>query len=63
MSLELTQAGQELYPLMPPVAIKVLNAHLEGFSREEFDLLKGLLHRMLANSETPQSGTASKVAV
>ena len=49
--LELTDAGRDLYPLLPPVAVKVLNAHLEGFTRAEVDLLKDFLHRMRANSE------------
>ena len=50
--LELTDAGRELYPLLPPVAVKVLNAHLEGFTREEVDLLKGFLNRMRTNSQS-----------
>ncbi|NWJ42190.1 MAG: MarR family transcriptional regulator [Geothrix sp.] len=49
--LELTQEGRELYPLLPPVAIKVLNAHLKGFTGEELELFKGFLKRMRANSE------------
>ncbi|MFN7958525.1 MAG: MarR family transcriptional regulator [Holophagaceae bacterium] len=49
--LELTEAGRDLYPLLPPVAVKVLNAHLKGFTREELDLLKGLLNRMRDNSQ------------
>ena len=49
--LELTDAGRELYTLLPPVAIKVLNAHLKGFTRADLDLLKGFLRRMQANSE------------
>jgi DNA-binding MarR family transcriptional regulator len=48
--LELTAAGRDLYTLLPPVAIKVLNAHLKGFTREELDLLKSFLNRMRANS-------------
>ncbi|MBI1753994.1 MAG: MarR family transcriptional regulator [Acidobacteria bacterium] len=49
--LELTEAGLELHPQLPPVAVKVLNAHLQGFSREELDLFKGFLSRMRTNSE------------
>lgn len=49
--LELTEAGRDLYPLLPPVAIKVLNAHLKGFTRDELDLLKSFLNRMRANSQ------------
>jgi DNA-binding MarR family transcriptional regulator len=48
--LELTDAGRELYTLLPPVAIRVLNAHLKGFTRAELDLFKGFLNRMQANS-------------
>jgi DNA-binding MarR family transcriptional regulator len=48
--LEITDAGRELYKLLPPVAIKVLNAHLKGFTRAELDQFKGFLKRMQANS-------------
>lgn len=51
--LELTEPGRDLLPQLPPVAIKVLNAHLKGFSREELDQLKGFLNRIRANSELP----------
>ena len=51
--LELTDAGRALYPLLPPVAIKVLNAHLKGFTGDELDLFKGFLNRMRANSGQP----------
>lgn len=49
--LELTDAGRDLLPHLPPVAIKVLNAHLKGFTRAELDQLKGFLNRIRANSE------------
>jgi DNA-binding MarR family transcriptional regulator len=49
--LELTGTGRDLYTLLPPVAIKVLNAHLKGFTRDELDLFKDFLNRMRANSE------------
>src|SRR5664279_3456883 len=48
--LELTDQGQELYTLLPPVAIKVLNAHLKGFTRAELELFKSFLGRMQVNS-------------
>jgi DNA-binding MarR family transcriptional regulator len=51
INLELTDAGRELYPLLPPVAVKVLNAHLQGFTRDELDCFKGFLSRMQANSQ------------
>lgn len=47
--LELTDAGRDLLPQLPPVAIKVLNDHLEGFTREELDQLKAFLNRIQAN--------------
>jgi len=51
--LELTDAGRDLMPQLPPVAIKVLNAHLKGFTREELDQLTGFLNRIRANSGLP----------
>ena len=51
--LELTEAGRELYTLLPPVAIKVLNSHLQGFTRAELELFKNFLRRMQANSRQP----------
>jgi DNA-binding MarR family transcriptional regulator len=49
--LELTEAGRNLLPQLPPVAINVLNAHLKGFSQTELDQLKGFLNRIRANGE------------
>ena len=53
VSLEITEAGRAICPLMPPVAVKVLNAHLKGFTRAELEQFKGFLNRMRANSELP----------
>jgi DNA-binding MarR family transcriptional regulator len=50
ISLELTDAGREMVPRLMPVAIKVLNAHLKGFTRDELEQFKGFLNRMRANS-------------
>jgi DNA-binding MarR family transcriptional regulator len=49
--LRLTDAGKALYPQLPPIAVKVLNYHLRGFSPEELETFKGYLRRMLANAE------------
>jgi DNA-binding MarR family transcriptional regulator len=54
--LELTEEGRDLYPLLPPVAIKVLNAHLKGFTFEEVALFKDFLNRMRANSQQCAQG-------
>ena len=51
VNLELTAVGQELLPRLPDVAIKVMNHHLRGFSREEVEQLKRFLRRMLANAD------------
>ncbi len=51
VQLSLTRAGQKLYPKLPPIAVKVLNRHLRGFSRDELETLKGFLRRMLSNSD------------
>ena len=59
--LELTAAGWDLYPLMPPVAIKVLNTHLRGFTRDELDQFKGFLNRMRVNSEQPPQDSTSPI--
>jgi DNA-binding MarR family transcriptional regulator len=49
--LELTEAGRRLARRLPAVAVKVLNHHLRGFSGAEFEQLKSLLRRMLANAD------------
>ena len=51
VQLSLTKAGQKLYPKLPPIAVKVLNHQLKGFSRDELETMKGFLRRMLANAE------------
>jgi DNA-binding MarR family transcriptional regulator len=48
--LELTAAGKALRPMITPRVVKVLNRHLSGFSREELEVLKNLLRRILANA-------------
>ena len=49
--LELTGSGRGLARKLPAVAVKVLNHHLRGFSGAEFEQLKSLLRRMLANAD------------
>jgi hypothetical protein len=36
--------------MITPRVVKVLNRHLSGFSREELEVLKNLLRRILANA-------------
>jgi DNA-binding MarR family transcriptional regulator len=49
--LELTAAGKALLPMVTPRVVKVLNRHLSGFSRQDLDMLKDLLRRILANGQ------------
>ncbi|MDB5887472.1 MAG: transcriptional regulator, MarR family [Rhodocyclales bacterium] len=50
LKLALTESGLRLREQLPERAARVINAHLEGFSAEEFVLLKSLLRRMLDNA-------------
>ncbi|BAL23844.1 MarR family winged helix-turn-helix transcriptional regulator [Azoarcus sp. KH32C] len=50
--LRMTEAGKELYPQLPEIALKVLNRHLRGFTRSELELFKGFLRRMIANADS-----------
>lgn len=54
INLELTPEGRETAAQIPGVLCQVQNAHLRGFSREEFDTLKSLLGRMLDNATALQ---------
>ncbi|MEE2746517.1 MAG: MarR family transcriptional regulator [Pseudomonadota bacterium] len=47
--VELTKAGHEIVKLIPPSICLVLNRHLVGFSRAEFETLKDLLRRFVKN--------------
>ena len=51
VKLALTNAGREVSRHVPAVLSEVLNAHLSGFSEAEFQLLLGLLQRMVANGD------------
>lgn len=47
----LTQAGKDVVGQILPVIAETLNIHLAGFSREEIQMLFGLLHRLILNGE------------
>ena len=49
--LEITPAGREAVASVPEVLARIGNAHLAGFSREEWQTLKSLLRRMVNNAE------------
>ena len=51
VQLELTRAGKRLAERLVAAIVKVLNRHLQGFSRDELEVFKGFLRRMLANRD------------
>ena len=50
VNLELTDEGREAARGIPAVLCDVQNAHLAGFSNEEWHMLKGFLRRILDNA-------------
>ena len=53
VNIELTDEGVIAAKGIPVVLSRVQNAHLAGFSTEEFETLKGFLRRILANAQAP----------
>lgn len=51
VNLELTPDGELAASKVPPALAEVMNAHLAGFSKTEWQALLGYLRRMLANAE------------
>jgi DNA-binding MarR family transcriptional regulator len=49
--VELTPEGQAAAALVPAVLSEVLNAHLAGFSKTEWQALLGYLKRIIANGD------------
>jgi DNA-binding MarR family transcriptional regulator len=60
VNLELTDEGREAAKKIPAVLCGVQNAHLRGFSREEWQLLRTLLRRVLDNSAAIQAEREEK---
>jgi DNA-binding MarR family transcriptional regulator len=54
--LAITPAGREAVAGVPEVLAGVVNAHLAGFTRDEWQTLKGLLRRMVDNAESLRGG-------
>lgn len=50
VNLELTEEGRKVASDIPALLCRVQNAHLEGFSVEEWQLLTGMLRRILDNA-------------
>jgi DNA-binding MarR family transcriptional regulator len=57
--LTLTSAGKRIADRLPFVMAEVLNRHLAGFSRSEFEQLRQLLRRLVANGEAMDNETVS----
>ena len=53
VNVALTTAGKTVAREIPPVISNVLNLQLQGFSQHEFEVIKDLLQRFLANGERP----------
>ena len=53
VNVALTTAGKTVAREIPPVISNVLNQQLQGFSQYEFEIIKDLLQRFLANGEGP----------
>ena len=51
VQVELTPAGEAAIVEVPGVLAEVMNAHLGGFSKTEWQALKNYLQRMIANGE------------
>jgi DNA-binding MarR family transcriptional regulator len=49
--LKLTEEGERIATMVPPVLSDVLNGHLSDFSDDEWLLLLSMLRRMLAHGE------------
>ena len=47
VNLELTAEGRDTAKKIPAVLCRVQNAHLRGFTQDEWQLLKGMLRRIL----------------
>lgn len=52
VQVELTAEGDTAIAEVPAVLAEVLNAHLAGFSKTEWNALRNYLQRMLENGET-----------
>ena len=60
--LTLTDEGRAVATKVPNVLAEVLNGHLRGFSRDEWQLLLQLLNRMVANGEAMRRAATAAMA-
>lgn len=62
VNIELTPAGNTAAADIPRILSDVQNAHLAGFSQEEFDQLKGYLQRILDNAQRIKAAAQAPAA-
>ena len=55
VNLELTDEGRVAAKQIPATLCRVQNAHMKGFTHEEWETLKGLLRRILVNAQEIQA--------
>lgn len=55
VNLELTDQGRAAAKKIPATLCNVQNAHMRGFTLEEWQTLKGMLRRILANAKAIQA--------
>ncbi len=60
VKVELTAEGVQAARRIPGVLCEVQNAHLAGFSADEWEALKASLHRMLANGKALEKAARSR---
>ena len=58
VQVELTPEGEAAVAGVPPVLAEVMNEHLAGFTRAEWQTLKALLHRVVANGDALREAAA-----
>lgn len=62
ITIRLTDTGREAAQQIPQVLSRVQNAHLAGFTEQEFQSLKGFLRRILNNANTPDQTSTNDSA-
>lgn len=60
VNLELTEAGRTAAKEIPVILSRLQNAHLAGFSVEEWQILKGYLRRILDTAQSLQASPEKK---
>ena len=58
VNIELSPEGRLAAQGIPDILSRVQNTHLAGFSREEFELLKHFLNRILTNAQAQAKSPA-----